>query len=151
MKIFNNIDHAKLAEELEENCLGKEFKPTSVFIEYLNKKIDTILTELKEKEIHEPLVKIGLDKIKLLSNSFPNINTTIYEIMCQNFNEKIKFIINSIRNSVLSNKFDESANDIRKLYEVLTLLHNHFDYNKYERKICSNARIFSSLFEYFCS
>ncbi|CAF4184508.1 unnamed protein product, partial [Rotaria sordida] len=68
------IDHANLANDLKEIHLGNEVVHSTAFIENLNRQIDAIVTELKEKEINDPLLRINLDKIKLVSNSFSDID-----------------------------------------------------------------------------
>ena len=64
------IDHAQLAEELKGTHLETEVIHSSAFIQYLNQQVDIMLKNLKQKDIDNLSIRISLDKIKLLSNSF---------------------------------------------------------------------------------
>ncbi|CAF1185261.1 unnamed protein product [Adineta steineri] len=131
------IDHFKQLEELRESHLRKEVVYSDAFILYLNQQIDAMLIDLTEKEIDDFSVKLSLDKIKLLSSSFSDIDSNKYKTICQDLAQQFQAVIDSFYRSVSSNKFDESANDMRKIHAALTILHNHFDYaymtEKYNR------------------
>lgn len=122
-----SIDLAKLANELRENHLGNELVHSSKFTYNINQQIETIIAALSEREINDPIVKMNLDKIKMILNSFSDIDHDKYKTICHVFEEKTISLISSFKSSVLSNNFDESAKDITKFYDALTLLQDHFD------------------------
>ncbi|CAF5098350.1 unnamed protein product, partial [Rotaria sp. Silwood1] len=93
------IDHAKLADELRNNYLGKEIVHSSAFILYLDQQVDIILKSLQEKDIDDLSAKTSLDKIKILSMYFSDINRK-YKDACQVFSEKYEFIVKAFKNSV---------------------------------------------------
>ncbi|CAF3393714.1 unnamed protein product, partial [Rotaria socialis] len=124
------IDHAKLADDLREDHVGNEVVHSIAFIQNVNQQIEAITTEVREKEINDPLVKIYLDKIKLVSSSFSDIDQDKYKSIRQIIAEKIKSVTKSFKSSVLANKFDESAKDIAKLHEALTVLQDYLDYGE---------------------
>ncbi|CAF3967980.1 unnamed protein product, partial [Rotaria sordida] len=122
------IDHAKLADELRESHLRNEVVHSTAFIQYVNQQIEIMFIELKEKEINDPLLRIILDKIKLISNSISDIDQEKYKNICQILVEKLELVITSFKSSVLSNQFDQCISDITKLYDALTILQDHLDY-----------------------
>lgn len=128
------IEHAKLADEIRKNHLGKEVVHNSVFIQYLNQQIDILLVDLKDKDINDVLIKQTLDKIKLLSNSFYDIGANKYRDICEAFEVKLKSIVKSFESSVLSNEFDKNVEDMTRLSEALTILHDHLDHKDMEEK-----------------
>ncbi|CAF4023766.1 unnamed protein product [Rotaria sp. Silwood1] len=128
------INHAKLADELRESHLGKEVIHSSAFIQNINQQIEAMVTELRKKEINDSLVKLSLDKIKLVSNSFSDIDQEKYKNICKILYEKFQLVINSFKSSVLSNEFDETASNITKLHQALTVLRNHLDYEDMKAK-----------------
>ncbi|CAF4392841.1 unnamed protein product [Rotaria sp. Silwood2] len=127
------IDHAKLAEEVIGEHLGKEVIHSSAFIQYMDKQVDIMLEDLQEKDINDSSVKITLDKIKLLSKYFPVIHYK-YKNVCQVLSRKFENVVDFFKSSVLSNNFDNSANEITKVYEALTVLQDHLDNQNMETK-----------------
>ncbi|CAF4669347.1 unnamed protein product [Rotaria sp. Silwood1] len=128
------IDHAKLADELRQTHLGKEVVDSTAFIQYVNQQVEIMLIELREKEINDSLVRIILDKIKLVSTLITDIDQEKYKQICQIFAEKFESVINSFKSSVLSNKFDQCISDITKLHEALTVLQDHLNYEDMKTK-----------------
>ncbi|CAF0744473.1 unnamed protein product [Adineta steineri] len=121
------IKHAKVAEELRKEHLGKDTVHNSAFIQYLNRQIDLTLDSLKEKDIDDPSVKTSLDKIKRLSNSFRDLDCKKYQTIRQLFAHKVELVINTFKNSVLSNDFDTAARDLTKLFDAITILQGHLE------------------------
>ncbi|CAF3535937.1 unnamed protein product [Rotaria sp. Silwood1] len=120
------IDHAKLADELRNNYLGKEIVHSSAFILYLDQQVDIILKSLQEKDIDDLSAKTSLDKIKILSMYFSDINRK-YKDACQVFSEKYEFIVKAFKNSVFEKNFANIARDITKLCDACTILEHHLN------------------------
>ncbi|CAF4908972.1 unnamed protein product, partial [Rotaria sp. Silwood1] len=125
------IQHSKEAEILRTDHLDKELVHSIAFIQYVYELVDTMCMDLKGMDIDNPLVKISLDKIKLLSIFFPEL-FTIYNNSYRLFTEKIDLVLNSFKMSVESNEFNDSASNMTKLRDSLTILADHVDYKKLE-------------------
>ncbi|CAF1389902.1 unnamed protein product [Rotaria sordida] len=125
------IQHSQEAEILRIDHLGKELVCSIAFTQYLNQLANTMCIDLKDKDINNPLVKISLDKIKLLSTFFPDI-TILYNNTHRLFAEKIDLIVNSLKESVQSNQFNDSASNMTKLHDALPILADHFDSKQLE-------------------
>jgi flagellar biosynthesis GTPase FlhF len=135
------IDHFKLVDELRSIHLGQEVVHSSAFILHLNQQIDNLCVDLREKDIDDSSVKVSLDKIKIVSDFFPNVNCT-YKYICQLFSEKFDLTINSFKNSVLSNKFNDSANNITKVNNARMILHDHLDHEHMQVKYVELQKYF---------
>ena len=116
--------HATVAEQLLERHLGKDVVRSERFLEHLNHRVDTIVTELGEKEIDDSSLKQRLDKLKLLSTSFPELEVK-YQQVCDILAKKLESVVKSGRNSVLSNQFDTTASDLTKLRGASVTLQGH--------------------------
>ncbi|CAF4052384.1 unnamed protein product [Rotaria sp. Silwood1] len=127
-KYQRHMNHAESADNLRDSHLGKEVVCSSAFIQYLNKRVDTLLTDIKKKDINELIVKENLDKLKLLSEFFPTVNDT-YANTCKILSDKINRVVNSFKSTVLLHKFLESANEMTKIHESLGILPDHFSLN----------------------
>ncbi|CAF4581295.1 unnamed protein product [Rotaria sp. Silwood2] len=119
--------HAKLAKEVRENHLGMEVVDSTAFIENLNQQLNMILKDLREKDIADMSIKVSLDKLKIVSNTFLDIDSKKYDDICQFFIEKLDSLVDLFKISVSSNKFDQSAIHITKLYRAITVLQDHLD------------------------
>ncbi|UJR17603.1 hypothetical protein I4U23_004499 [Adineta vaga] len=108
------IDHAASAEILRKDHLESESVHSSAFIQYLNQQLDEIKGDLSTKEIDDLSVKTNLDKIKLLTKYFPQIND-MYKNLCQLFMEKIHLKVNLFDSLVLNNQFEECATIMENL------------------------------------
>ncbi|CAM4828535.1 unnamed protein product [Rotaria magnacalcarata] len=130
------IDHAKLAEQLRETHLGEKVVHWTKFIQQLNNVSNVRLEQIREKEINDPLVKINLDTVKFILDSFKDIDIDRkkYHFICQYFTEKLEFIVSSFQNSVSLNKFDQSEENIKKMYEALNSLQDHLDRAQMQEK-----------------
>ncbi|CAF1341009.1 unnamed protein product [Rotaria sp. Silwood1] len=120
------INHAKLADELRNDYLGKEVVHSSAFILYLDQQVDIILKSLQEKDINDLSAKTSLDKIKVLAMCFSDINNK-YKDACQTFSDKYELVVKSYKNSVLEKNFTNIANDLTKLYDACSVLENHLN------------------------
>ncbi|CAF4322129.1 unnamed protein product [Rotaria sp. Silwood2] len=99
----------------------------------MNKQVDNLLEDLNKRDINDSSVKINLDKIKLLSKYFPFIEDK-YKNVCQALFRKFENSVGFFKNSVLSNNFDDSTNEITKIYEALNILRDHLDYQNMENE-----------------
>ncbi|CAF4554681.1 unnamed protein product, partial [Rotaria sp. Silwood2] len=126
------MKHSQDAENLRVNHLGKDVVHSSAFVQYRNELVDTLYTNLKDRDIDNPLVKISLDKIKLLSTVFPDVSIT-YNNIYQLLIEKVKLIEESFETSVQSTQFNNSASNMTKLREALNVLDGHVDREKLEK------------------
>ncbi|CAF0828795.1 unnamed protein product [Adineta steineri] len=136
------IKHAKAAEELRKEHLGKDTVHNSAFIQYLNRQIDLMLDSLKEKDISDPSVKTSLDKIKRLSNSFHDLDCKKYQTIRQLFADRVELVINTFKKSVLSNDFDATARDLTKLFDAITILQGHLESTDLEMKYVESKNYF---------
>ncbi|CAF4867046.1 unnamed protein product, partial [Rotaria sp. Silwood1] len=121
------IAHAKDADQIRNDYLEKEVVHSSAFFVYLDQQVDIILKSLEEKDIDDSSAKICLDKIKVLSIYFSNINDK-YKDVCRIFSEKYDLIVKSYKNSVLEKNFPNVARDITKLYDASTILEQHLNH-----------------------
>jgi hypothetical protein len=65
---------------------GSKVVHSSAFILYLKQQVDTLSKDIEAKDINDLSIKISLDKMKLLSDYFPDVSR-IYEKNCQSFSE----------------------------------------------------------------
>lgn len=135
------IKHSQDAEQLRDEHLRNDVLHTDAFIQYLKNLVAEMHCELKKKDIDDLLVKITLDKTKLLSTFFPEV-ADFYTNICQFFTENIDAIVESFKDSVQHNKFDVSASNMTKLHDVFANLGDHFACEPIEQK-------YNQLREYF--
>ncbi|CAF3393328.1 unnamed protein product, partial [Rotaria sp. Silwood2] len=76
------FDHANLVEDLRKRHLGNEAIHSCAYIEYLNEKVDNLAKNLQEKDINDLSIKLSIDKIKILSEYFDDVNVK-YKFICQ--------------------------------------------------------------------
>ncbi|CAF3606520.1 unnamed protein product [Rotaria sp. Silwood1] len=117
------INHDKLADKLRNDYLGKEVVHSSALIVYLDQQVDIIIKSLLEKDIDDLSVKISLDKIKVLTMYFSDINVK-YKDACQRFSEK----------------------DITKLYDACIVLEQHLNREYMTTIYCELKRYFLEVF-----
>ncbi|CAF2749764.1 unnamed protein product [Rotaria sp. Silwood2] len=92
--------HAKLAKEVRENHLGMDVVDSTAFIENLKQQLNMILKDLKEKDIDDMSIKVSLDKLKIVSNVFSDIDSKKYDDICQFFIEKLDSLVDLFKISV---------------------------------------------------
>jgi len=56
---------------------GSKVVHSSAFILYLKQQVDTLSKDIEAKDINDLLIKISLDKMKLLSDYFPDVSSYI--------------------------------------------------------------------------
>ncbi|CAF1067839.1 unnamed protein product [Rotaria sp. Silwood1] len=117
------INHDKLADKLRNDYLRKEVVHSSALIVYLDQQVDIIIKSLLEKDIDDLSVKISLDKIKVLTMYFSDINVK-YKDACQRFSEK----------------------DITKLYDACIVLEQHLNREYMTTIYCELKRYFLEVF-----
>ncbi|CAM4801114.1 unnamed protein product [Rotaria magnacalcarata] len=115
------FDHANLVEDLRKTHLGNEAIHSCAYIEHLNGKVDNLVKNLQEKNINGLLIKLSMDKIKILSEYFDDVNVK-YKFICQFVSEKIERLVYSFEKSVLSNEFYNSISMMTKFYDANTIL-----------------------------
>ena len=118
------IAHFQLVEALRDSHLGKEVVHSSALISHLKQQIEVLSTDLETKDVDDLAIKVGLDKLQLLSKYFPELEST-YRNICQVLVEKIDSIVDSFKKFVSSNNFKESANYLNKLNDACTNLSEH--------------------------
>ncbi|CAF2007102.1 unnamed protein product [Rotaria magnacalcarata] len=118
------FDHANLVEDLRKTHLGNEAIHSCAYIEHLNGKVDNLVKNLQEKNINGLLIKLSMDKIKILSEYFDDVNVK-YKFICQFVSEKIERLVYSFEKSVLSNGFYNSISMMTKFYDANTILSNY--------------------------
>ena len=118
------IVHATVVEQLLESHLGKDLVPSERFVEYLHQEVDAIVNGLREKDIDDSSLKLGLGQLKLLSTSFPDLEAK-YQQICEFFTKKLESLVKSWKSSIPSNKFDTIARDMTKLRGASTTLQEH--------------------------
>ncbi|CAF4638122.1 unnamed protein product [Rotaria sp. Silwood2] len=123
------IEHSQDAKELKTKHLTQDAVHSSTFTQYLTQLVNIMYIDLKDKNIDDPLVKISLDKIKLLSTFISDVSIT-YNNIHRLFTEKIELIVNSFNISVQSTQFSDSASNLTKLQSAITILADHFDSQK---------------------
>ncbi|CAF4470558.1 unnamed protein product [Rotaria sp. Silwood2] len=123
------IEHSQDAKELKTKHLTQDAVHSSTFTQYLTQLVNIMYIDLKDKNIDDPLVKISLDKIKLLSTFISDVSIT-YNNIHRLFTEKIELIVNSFNISVQSTQFSDSASNMTKLQSAITILADHFDSQK---------------------
>ncbi|CAF3339888.1 unnamed protein product [Rotaria sp. Silwood2] len=133
--------HAELAEELRNVHLGEEVVHRRAFIQYLNQQVISLGAGPREKDINDVSVKTSLDKIKILSNFFPDVNK-IYTNICQYFNKKLDLLVQSFKDSVSFKKFDQSASHISKFYDAIPILKDHLGSEDMELKYMELEKYF---------
>ncbi|CAF0898603.1 unnamed protein product [Adineta steineri] len=127
------VDRGSLAEDLRKTHLENEAIPNCAYIEYLNEKVDNLVETLQEKDINDLSIKLNIDKIKVLSEYFDDVNAQ-YKLICQFFSEKIEQLVDSFENSVLSNEFCKSISIMTKMYDANTILGRHLQTFNIEKK-----------------
>ncbi|CAM4986929.1 unnamed protein product [Rotaria socialis] len=135
------FDHANLAEDLRRTHLGNEAIHSCAYIEYLNEKVNNLVKNLQEKDINELSIKLSMEKIKILSEYFDDVNAK-YKFICQFFLEKIEQLVNSFEKSVLSNEFHNSISMMTKIYDANTILSNYLENSSIEKKYSKMKEFF---------
>ncbi|CAF3666995.1 unnamed protein product [Rotaria sp. Silwood1] len=128
------IDHAKLAKEVQENHLGIEVISSTAFIEDLNRQVDLMLLDVREKDVDDISIRMSLEKIKTILNAFPDLDSKKLDNICQVLLEKLDSLVVSFKKSISSNKFDEAASHITKLYRAIDVLQDHLDREEIKAK-----------------
>jgi DNA polymerase III delta prime subunit len=135
------VDYAKLAEDLRKTHLGNEAIQSCAYIEYVNEKVEKLVKILQEKDIHDLSIKLSIDKIKILSEYFDDVNVK-YKLICQIFSQKIEELVVSFEKSVMSNEFYDSISIMTKMYDANTSLANHSDIFNFEKKYSKMKEFF---------
>ncbi|UJR19846.1 hypothetical protein I4U23_022979 [Adineta vaga] len=135
------IDRANLAEKLRNDHLGEQLIHSSAFTQYIDQQVIRMCTDLGNKNIDDELVKIYLDKIKLLSNCFSTI-TNKYQEVCQLLSDKIDHVVQSFENCTSSYQFEQSATMISQLFNVFIILKDHLESQNLEIKYIECKKYF---------
>ncbi|CAF2103331.1 unnamed protein product [Rotaria magnacalcarata] len=81
------FDHANLVEDLSKTHLRNEAIHSCAYIEHLNRKVDNLVNNLQENNINDLSIKLSIDKIKILSEYFDDVNVK-YKFISQFVLEK---------------------------------------------------------------
>ena len=127
------IDHAKEADELRSEHLGREVVHSSAFAQYVKEQVNIMRINFEEKDIDDSSVKTDLDKIKLLIK-FSNDIDVIYKTSCELFARKVDCTVELFERSMSPNEFDSSVTCMTKLSDACHVLQDHFERTNMETK-----------------
>ncbi|CAF0954024.1 unnamed protein product [Didymodactylos carnosus] len=136
-----SIDHAEHSANLRTVHLGNEVVHSSAFIQNLKDQLETMFSNLESKSIDDLSVKVSLDKIKLLSNSFTDIDSK-YKKACELLAKKFDDLVDSFRHSVSNHEFNKCAEEITKLSQALSILGDHLKCTDMETKYSLLTKFF---------
>ena len=125
-----SIENAKKAEYLREKHVGKDAIHVDSYIQNIKIQMNSILKSLKELSIDDLKTKSLLDKVKLISDSFPDIS--------KNYDDMCSLLFKSFEDSVKVFKEDylhkgdliKCAQEFSRVSQASKLLKDHLDQNK---------------------
>ena len=120
------IKCAKAADKIRKDHLEKSVIESSAYGQNLKIQLNNTLESTKNKKIDEPSLKRILDKLKLITKSFPE-SDQYYKNACEVVEYLFVDCIKSFKIYQASDKFGECGNVLTRMQGSIQLLNDHWD------------------------
>jgi len=119
-----NIVQSKSADLLREFHLKNEVMQSSALVQNLVSQAGTLLINQQDKKFNNKDFKSLFDKIRILSNTFPEIKSK-YEELGKILKEKLKITTQSFEEALHKDDFENCGQELTKLSETILLFKDH--------------------------
>jgi energy-coupling factor transporter ATP-binding protein EcfA2/uncharacterized protein YukE len=120
-----SVEYLQHIQILKEHLESLTISP-AMLIANISSTLQEISLPLMKEDLHSPSVEIFLNNLYLLKNSFKELEMN-YTKICEKFKNRFEELVQSARDPILANDFNQIAEIILNISKSLHILKKHFD------------------------